>query len=564
MVGRVAAGKRPPSSTSSPVKATGCEHTRRVLSGHKHDEALRLYELAMRLATDLRNVKVAKTMNNSAGQFHPRCSECGNLTSSVRICLVCSHMMCWNHSDEASSHSKDHYLAADLIAGEGYLYCYGCEDYMVDESFERIRKSQFHQLPPMPLQSPNLSPRSQEGNKQDIKQQEDNDDDDDDVDDGQKSSSASNGKVGVVAADINANARVPQYQATTGLRGFHNMGATCFISVVLQSFIHNPLVRNFFLGGGHDQNECTHQGPCLACSVDGLFSDFFKSCDVQGYGPTSLIVTAWKVKRQLAGSEQQDAHEFLQFMLNEFHKSHFEGASGGHNASPTQTITGKRPPPPPVNTNDLLCSCISHRTFCGELESRIKCHSCDKVTTTVDPMMDLSLEIKASKKSKTTTFPTKEVALEDCLERFTSTEKLDTMYYCNQCNTRRTVDKQLSIRRMPVVLSIQLKRFQHHASSASTKIETPVQFPLFLDMAKYTTTTTITTTTTKDGSLVYELFGVISHQGTLNTGHYTCMMKTRQGQWFHFDDSMITSVTAAQVTKSKNAYLLFYIIRQLP
>lgn len=58
-------------------------------------------------------------------------------------------------------------------------------------------------------------------------------------------------------------------------RGIHNLGATCFLSVILQSFIHNPILRNFFLADRHNQALCASSTgeACMACEMDKLFTD---------------------------------------------------------------------------------------------------------------------------------------------------------------------------------------------------------------------------------------------------------------------------------------------------
>ena len=62
--------------------------------------------------------------------------------------------------------------------------------------------------------------------------------------------------------------------------------------------------------------------------------------------------------------------------------------------------------------------------------------------------------------------------------------------------------------------------------------------------------------------LNYELFGVVCHIGSVNTGHYVTVIKNNEGKWFKFDDSVVTLMTWGQVSQLK-AYMLFYMIHKL-
>ena len=55
--------------------------------------------------------------------------------------------------------------------------------------------------------------------------------------------------------------------AATGLRGMYNMGQTCFMSVILQSLVHNPLIRSYYLSEGHKSADCEREA-CTSCALD--------------------------------------------------------------------------------------------------------------------------------------------------------------------------------------------------------------------------------------------------------------------------------------------------------
>lgn len=359
---------------------------------------------------------------------------------------------------------------------------------------------------------------------------------------------------------IYLQSRVPSFKATSGLRGFVNMGATCFMSSIIQTLIHNPLVRNHFLAGKHI-NCMNDPTDCIPCCLDEIFTIFYTQDETNGFGPTSLLTAAWKVKRSLAGYSEQDAHEFWQFIMDELHKSDLQllesGAKDGDD-------NFRKSHSPHSSTHD--CPCITHRTFSGLLQSTIKCSKCESMTKTVDMMLDLSLEILQNQVKKVAgkTLPVKSLKLLDCLSRFTTPEKLDVLYSCDTCGHKTMAFKQLQIKKLPPVLGIQLKRFEH--SSVSSKIETHVEFPLILDMNDYVLheagdeKRTLNHKSHKD--LTYELFAVVCHIGSVNTGHYICMLKNRDGNWFKFDDSAVNLVPSSEVLGAR-PYLLYYIVRDL-
>mmetsp|Transcript_29317 Transcript_29317/g.40674 ORF Transcript_29317/g.40674 Transcript_29317/m.40674 type:complete len:138 (+) Transcript_29317:281-694(+) len=57
---------------------------------------------------------------------------------------------------------------------------------------------------------------------------------------------------------------------------------------------------------------------------------------------------------------------------------------------------------------------------------------------------------------------------------------------------------------------------------------------------------------------VYDLYAVSNHSGSLGFGHYTAYAKTEGGQWYNFDDSIVSKMPKGAPVQSKASYLLFY------
>ncbi|KAG0042662.1 hypothetical protein BGZ83_000206 [Gryganskiella cystojenkinii] len=425
------------------------------------------------------------------------------------------------------------------------LYCNSCKDFVYDRDFDNIYNSEAlrnAEIVSM-VQEPGLKraqfSRWYAGNKE--------------------------------AALIRAGTKLKPCQ---GLRGLRNMGSTCFMNVILQCFIHNPLLRGYFLSDQHSSKRCEVKTDCMGCEMDQLFTQFYSGQKVP-YGPCSFLHTMWMSSSDLAGYAQQDAHEFFISALNQIH--------------------AKSP-----NSKLHHCTCIIHKTFAGVLQSDVTCMNCANVTSANDPILDISLDLRPTKRSKSSVNKVRGIhendgpnSLADCLDRYTHPEKLGTNEYnCSKCGkSGQEATKQLSMKVLPPVLSFQLKRFEH--SMGASKIETKIKFPAQLDMTQYTTaarklkksklaklngsengspstpSSGSSSSSYSNGSsgfdavptCVYNLFAVINHQGKMDTGHYTAYAKHR-GEWFSLDDHKVSLASQKDVLNS-NAYMLFYVKHNL-
>ncbi|KAI8967242.1 hypothetical protein BDF20DRAFT_1004934 [Mycotypha africana] len=457
----------------------------------------------------------------------PECSTCLYPLSHLHACLHCVYFGCWKKG-HIKQHQKEkkHTFAMDF--NRYTLFCSECDDYIYDVELEETIIN-FERYTKLGRKRQRVQPWEP------------------------------------TRKDINSITHYSTLSSCQGIRGLCNMGNTCFMNVILQSLIHNPLLKAYFLSDRHNSKTCQKQH-CMCCEMNDLFAEFYAN-DKKPYGPCRFLQSMWMSMKELAGYAQQDAHEFFISALNNIHAGCEEHKLG---------------------TN---CECIIHKTFAGLLQSNVTCLKCKNVTTTYDPMLDISLGMLKTPKSLATEkrknhhhshsdskkgnasigsskyneFERRKSrdeqhhkhgnTLLDCLDRYTQPEKLGlNEYSCSKCgNTFQEATKQLSFKRLPPVLSIQLKRFEHGLTSS--KIETKIRFPVELNLTPYTTSKD------KEEDNIYTLFAVVNHQGKMDTGHYTMYAKHRN-EWFRFDDHNVTTAYQKEVLDSK-AYMCFYIKKSL-
>ena len=228
------------------------------------------------------------------------------------------------------------------------------------------------------------------------------------------------------------------------------------MSVILQSFIHNPLLRNFYLGDGHRTGNCT-QEECLNCGMDELFQDFYAHDTTVAYAASNILSTSWQAQQKayskLLGDDENDAHEYFQFLTEELHQT---SKAAWPSATDLRGITGQLEASSP-------CTCIVHQTFYGSLQSTVTCQHCGAITTSIQPFLDLSLGLanivkkRAGRLGKGGQKVMQSLTLQKCLDtEYLQPEQCD--YTCHSCDsTENKGRKQSAIKRLPNVLCIQFK-----------------------------------------------------------------------------------------------------------
>ncbi|PPS07396.1 hypothetical protein GOBAR_AA13252 [Gossypium barbadense] len=279
----------------------------------------------------------------------------------------------------------------------------------------------------------------------------------------------------------------------------------------------------------------------LANVIDVLISSQKKKTGV--IAPKRFVQRLKKQNELFRSYMHQDAHEFLNFLLNELvdilEKEARTAKNEAETSPPEKVANGPKNPQANGVQKEPLVTWV-HKNFQknliiswsnlkqGILTNETRCLRCETVTARDETFFDLSLDIEQNS------------SITSCLKNFSSTETLNAedKFFCDKCCSLQEAQKRMKIKKPPHILVIHLKRFKYiEQLGRYKKLSYRVVFPLELKLSN----------TVEDADSEYSLFAVVVHVGSgPNHGHYVSLVKSHN-HWLFFDDENVEMIDESAV-----------------
>lgn len=294
--------------------------------------------------------------------------------------------------------------------------------------------------------------------------------------------------------------------------------------------------------------------PSLFSALRSLFDHVHRQRTDRGkVAPQAFINKLRELNELFRSTQHQDAHEFLNYLLNkvaeELEEEKITRAQDVHLgedlASSVTTLQSKS-----QNSSSGTApedATLVQKLFEGVLTSETRCLTCETVSSRDECFLDLSIDIEQNS------------SVSACLRQFSASEMLchTNKFFCDSCCDLQEAEKRMKIKRLPNVLALHLKRFKYQEDVQKyIKLAYRVAFPYELRLFN-------TADDADDADRLYELFGINVHIGSgPHHGHYISIIKTN-GNWFVFDDETVEPIKENEIPKyfgdsSSSAYVLYY------
>lgn len=312
------------------------------------------------------------------------------------------------------------------------------------------------------------------------------------------------------------------------MKGFRNLGLTCYFSAALQCLAYCPNLANYFLSGmaAGDLNPAQKGGSALAQALSELVCVYWTQGAVGDVVDVDPVYRAFtRSCRAFCVKQQHDCHEALVFLLDKLHA----GLSKMKPVNAVATLPG-------VQSKAWSgawkgASSVVTEVFCGQVETRVVAG--DYTSVSHDHFTCLSLAVDSS------------ASLMQCFHRHMTPEVL-TDFKVEGRETDARVQKRFT--HLPRILVVHLKRFDTQKIDRFVKIDRFIDYPTELNLDPFAA---------RGSPHHYQLFAVCLHRGTAADGHYVVCGEVK-GRWYTMDDEVVADLKNINDIIQRDAYILLY------
>jgi ubiquitin carboxyl-terminal hydrolase 10 len=354
-------------------------------------------------------------------------------------------------------------------------------------------------------------------------------------------------------------------------RGLVNTGNMCYMNSVLQILVSCTPFYQFLDHLGRRAAHSFHSDLPLIDAMIMFMKEFrvidaatsedqlrlrLKANELEQYGDAFAPEFVYDMVRQLPRfrdmrrGHQQDAQEFLGFLLEEMHEecARAEEHTSKKQAGDDSVVDGwlevghKQKAAVTQLSGAMSSESPVTRIFGGKLRSEFKVPG-NKTSVTLEPYQPLQLDIGSHDVHN----------ILDALKGLTKPESIQGDFNSSR-GSNVTATKQIFIETLPPVLILHLKRFHYDSHTGATqKIWKKVGYPLELDLPREVFPLHQRNAfATNGGPPKYRLMGVIYHHGkNASGGHYTVDVRRQEGlEWIRMDDTVIRRVRSEDVAEA--------------
>ncbi|XP_075691846.1 ubiquitin carboxyl-terminal hydrolase 12-like isoform X3 [Rhinoderma darwinii] len=313
--------------------------------------------------------------------------------------------------------------------------------------------------------------------------------------------------MGTNASTLEKEIGPEQFPVNEHYFGLVNFGNTCYCNSVLQALYFCRPFREKVLAYKVQPRK---KESLLTCLAD-LFNSIATQKKKVGVIPPKKFISRLRKENELFDNYmQQDAHEFLNYLLNTIadllqEEKKQESQNGKLQNGSLELQEPDKP--------DLTWV---HEIFQGTLTNETRCLNCETpiylylqiywalriviqivVSSKDEDFLDLSVDVEQN------------TSITHCLRGFSNTETLcsEYKYYCEQCRSKQEGQKRMRVKKLPMILALHLKRFKYMDQlHRYTKLSYRVVFPLELRLFN-------TSGDATNPDRMYDLVAVVVHCG---------------------------------------------------